>query len=41
MFYSFVAEIPEDSKSNSAFSNEETFSNEGTLHFLLFTVTVF
>lgn len=38
-FYSWVAEIPEDDKSNSAFLHGETFPNEGTPHFLLSTVT--
>ena len=38
-FYSWVAEIPEDDKSNPASLHGETFPNEGTPHFLLFTVT--
>jgi len=32
-FYSWVAEIPEDDKSNSALLHEETFPNEETASF--------
>lgn len=41
MFYFFVVEILEDSKSNLVFLNEEIFLNEGILYFFFFIVIVF